>query len=52
LRALAGRLNLAITGGSDCHGPGLPRRAIGACGLNAKELEVLRAQADRAVGVT
>jgi len=42
LRALACRLGLAVTGGSDCHGPGFPHRAVGACGLSAQELEQLR----------
>jgi predicted metal-dependent phosphoesterase TrpH len=44
LRALASRLELAVTGGSDCHGPGLPRRALGACGVSAKELDQLRSR--------
>lgn len=42
LRALAAELGLAVTGGSDCHGPGPLRRAVGACGVNAAELEALR----------
>jgi predicted metal-dependent phosphoesterase TrpH len=41
LRSLAAELGLAITGGSDCHGPGQPRRAIGTCGLSAAELQAL-----------
>jgi 3',5'-nucleoside bisphosphate phosphatase len=45
LRCLARELDLAVTGGSDCHGPDQPRRAIGACGVSAEELEVLRRQA-------
>ncbi len=45
LRGLASRLGLAITGGSDCHGPGALRRTVGACGLSAVELEQLRARA-------
>jgi predicted metal-dependent phosphoesterase TrpH len=40
LRAWAAELGLAVTGGSDCHGPG--RRAIGACTVSAEELERLR----------
>ncbi|HYT94510.1 MAG TPA: PHP domain-containing protein [Gemmataceae bacterium] len=42
LRALAAELGLAVTGGSDCHGPGIVRRAIGACGVTAQELETIR----------
>ena len=40
LRAWAAALGLAVTGGSDCHGPG--RRAVGACTVSAEELERLR----------
>ena len=40
LRAWAAALELAVTGGSDCHGPG--RRAVGACTVSAEELERLR----------
>ena len=32
LRAWASRLELAVTGGSDCHGPGSPQRTVGMCG--------------------
>jgi predicted metal-dependent phosphoesterase TrpH len=46
LRAWATRLELAITGGSDCHGPGMPHRAVGVCGLSRAELEDLRAKAE------
>ncbi len=42
LRAWASELGLAITGGSDCHGPGLPQRAVGACGISSADLEALR----------
>jgi predicted metal-dependent phosphoesterase TrpH len=45
LRGWARELGLAVTGGSDCHGPDQPRRAVGACGVTAAELEVLRRQA-------
>ena len=45
LRALAAALGLAVTGGSDCHGPDQPRRAIGACGVSATELAILRGKA-------
>ncbi len=41
LRAWAGELGLAVSAGSDCHGPGHPSRAIGACCLSAAELEAL-----------
>lgn len=40
LRDGARRLGLAITGGSDCHGPG--RRSVGACTISDEELERLR----------
>jgi predicted metal-dependent phosphoesterase TrpH len=42
LRSLAVELDLAVTGGSDCHGPDQPHRAIGACSISAEELEKLR----------
>src|SRR5262249_54830130 len=45
LRALAGELGLAVSGGSDCHGPGEPRRAVGAGGVTADELAILRQRA-------
>jgi predicted metal-dependent phosphoesterase TrpH len=45
LRGLAASLGLAITGGSDCHGPGNYRRDIGACGISTAELDVLRERA-------
>ena len=44
LRAWATALSLAVTGGSDCHGPG--RRAVGACSISAEELERLRGKAE------
>jgi predicted metal-dependent phosphoesterase TrpH len=40
LRAWAERLGLAITGGSDCHGPG--RRGVGSCTISAEEFARLR----------
>jgi predicted metal-dependent phosphoesterase TrpH len=43
LRSLAASLGLAVSGGSDCHGPGDYRREVGACGLSDAELESLRA---------
>jgi len=42
LRGWARELGLAVSGGSDCHGPDEPRRAVGACGISAGELEALR----------
>jgi predicted metal-dependent phosphoesterase TrpH len=43
LRGWASQLGLAVSGGSDCHGPGLPHRAVGAYGLSGAELSQLRA---------
>jgi predicted metal-dependent phosphoesterase TrpH len=45
LRDLAAALGLAVSGGSDCHGPGDYRRDVGACGISAGELEALRERA-------
>ncbi len=42
LRSWAGELNLAVTGGSDCHGPDNPLRSVGAGGITLPELERLR----------
>ncbi len=42
LRAWAGDLGLAVTGGSDCHGPMTPPRGLGSCGVTRAELETLR----------
>ena len=42
LRQWAAALRLAVTGGSDCHGPSGPRRTVGACGVTADELAALR----------
>jgi 3',5'-nucleoside bisphosphate phosphatase len=42
LRQWAAKLGLAVTGGSDCHGPGLPARAVGARGVTAEELAAIR----------
>jgi predicted metal-dependent phosphoesterase TrpH len=41
LRNWAQRLGLAVTGGSDCHGPDEPRRAIGLHGITVGELAAL-----------
>jgi predicted metal-dependent phosphoesterase TrpH len=45
LRSLAGEQGLAVTGGSDCHGPGDVGRDVGARGVTGEELEVLRGKA-------
>jgi predicted metal-dependent phosphoesterase TrpH len=42
LRRLATELGLAITGGSDCHGPSQPGRAVGAHSISHDELLRLR----------
>jgi predicted metal-dependent phosphoesterase TrpH len=42
LRKLAAALGLAITGGSDCHGPEPLSRTLGACSVAANELATLR----------
>jgi hypothetical protein len=47
LRSWATELGLAVTGGSDCHGPDHPRRAVGSCGVTDTELESLRRKACR-----
>ena len=44
LRGLAQELGLAVTGGSDCHGPDQPNRAIGAGSISHDELLQLRAK--------
>ena len=46
LRQQANELGLAVTGGSDCHGPGPVKRAIGAAGISPAELEALRQRAN------
>lgn len=42
LRAMAAELRLAVTGGSDCHGPDHYRRAVGARTISGAELDRLR----------
>jgi len=42
LRTLAETLGLAVTAGSDCHGPGGAKRALGSRTLSTEELEGLR----------
>jgi 3',5'-nucleoside bisphosphate phosphatase len=44
LREIACRMGLAVTGGSDCHGPDPLRRQIGSCGITVDELIALRNQ--------
>jgi predicted metal-dependent phosphoesterase TrpH len=40
LRGWSAQLNLAVTGGSDCHGPG--RRSVGSCTISAAEFAQFR----------
>jgi predicted metal-dependent phosphoesterase TrpH len=40
LRAWAARLGLAVSAGSDCHGPG--KHTVGACTVSTEELDMLR----------
>lgn len=47
LRDAAAAHGLLITGGSDCHGPDSPARAIGAVTITCTELELLRARVSR-----
>jgi predicted metal-dependent phosphoesterase TrpH len=47
LRVLAATLGLAVTGGSDCHGPEPISRRIGARGVTRDELAALRQLAGR-----
>ncbi|MCI0682488.1 MAG: PHP domain-containing protein [Gemmataceae bacterium] len=42
LRGWARQLGMAVTGGSDCHGPDEPRRTLGSCSVTPAELETLR----------
>jgi len=42
LRGQAQQLGLAITGGSDCHGPDDAKRALGASGVSWADLQHLR----------
>ncbi len=42
LRELAERFGLAVTAGSDCHGPSRSSRTVGACTMTARELNQLR----------
>lgn len=45
LRTWASELGLAVTGGSDCHGPAKPDRSVGGQGITVGELEALRQRA-------
>lgn len=42
LRQWASQLKMAVTGGSDCHGPDDPRRQLGSAGVTLAELDALR----------
>jgi predicted metal-dependent phosphoesterase TrpH len=42
VRELAATFGLAVTGGSDCHGPDPVRSAVGARGVNRQEIDALR----------
>jgi predicted metal-dependent phosphoesterase TrpH len=52
LRGLAAGYRLAVTGGSDCHGPGQPRQAVGACGISHEEYIALQERSELAGGLT
>jgi predicted metal-dependent phosphoesterase TrpH len=43
LKQWARALDLATTGGSDCHGPGMPHRAVGSWSISQAELQAVRA---------
>jgi predicted metal-dependent phosphoesterase TrpH len=45
LRRWAAELHLAISGGSDCHGPEPWRQTVGSCTISRAELEALRRRA-------
>lgn len=47
VRDLAASFGLAVTGGSDCHGPDPVRSAVGSRGVNQAELEALRQRCGR-----
>lgn len=47
LRAMAGKVGLAVTGGSDCHGPEPSHRRIGSHTITSDELAALRERIDR-----
>jgi predicted metal-dependent phosphoesterase TrpH len=49
LREVAARLDLAISGGSDCHGPEPAHRRIGSHAITSDELAALRERAGCAV---
>jgi predicted metal-dependent phosphoesterase TrpH len=45
LRGWAAELGMAVSGGSDCHGPEPPGNALGVCGATPGELAALRTHA-------
>jgi predicted metal-dependent phosphoesterase TrpH len=45
LRGWAAELDLAVSGGSDCHGPDRPARSVGCSTVTALELQALRRRA-------
>ena len=45
LRCWARELGLAVTGGSDCHGPEPLHRSVGSCSISSAELDELRGMA-------
>lgn len=51
LRQWARAIGLAVSAGSDCHGPGEPKRAIGACGVTLDELNGLEQHCRQATAV-
>jgi len=50
LRTWAKELGLAVTGGSDCHGPEAPLGGLGSYGVSHAELQALRELAGNAAG--
>lgn len=46
LRTLAGKLNLLVSGGSDCHGPEPADRRVGTFGLKQADFDALRRGAE------
>jgi 3',5'-nucleoside bisphosphate phosphatase len=47
LRQWTAELGLAITGGSDCHGPEISKRSVGICTITSDELTYLRVRQSR-----
>jgi 3',5'-nucleoside bisphosphate phosphatase len=52
LRQWARELSMAVTGGSDCHGPDGSWRGLGSCGVSQAELQALRELAYSGAGST